>query len=208
MELTHNFQRKGTKYISFMLDGVETFEEFHKRLQKLPKQVYATQPIYQEAWLEKKIKGDCFEWFGEAFLKILGNDSRIGIINYSPVPPHEDEGCDGIGIGMNLKPAAVQFKERGNHTEFLTNNDNHLGNFTTNAVFEHSVDVTTRSTDSNLTIITTAAGLHPYSSTHGPGQYCRVISWDHLTGMLSHHHIFWNEFKKLAGICTFSENVI
>lgn len=182
-----------------MLDGVDTFEEFHKRMQKLPKEVYKNQPVYEETWIPEKIIGDSFEWFGEAFIKILGNDSRIGITDYRPIPPSDDEGCDGVGIGMNLLPAGVQFKEKGNPTHFVKNNDDHLGNFTDDAAGTYGVNLmTTTPNDSNLTLITSGAGLHPYSATHGPGKRCRVINYTHLVMMLYKHQIFWNEFKKLA----------
>lgn len=198
MQLEHSFQRKGKAYILFLLNGVNTFQEFDKRLRKLPEEVYRLKSVYVNSWSEEKIMGDCFEWFGEAFLKILGIDGRIGITDYHPISAYEDEGTDGVGIGMNLLPAAIQFKYKSNHTDRLTNNADHLGNFTTDAFTERGVSVTTTKLDSNLTIITTAQGLHQYSSEHGPAKHCRVIAWDDLNFLTFDHKIFWDKFREIA----------
>lgn len=198
MKLEHQFQRKGNKHHHFLLDGVYSFKEFDKRIQKLSEEVYKLKPIYQTSWSHEKIMGDCFEWFGEAFIKILGVDNRIGLVEYHPIEAFDDEGADGRAIGMNGFPAGVQFKYKTNHISYVTNNDDHIGNFTDNCFAEIGVPVTTKNTDSNLTIITTGQGLHSWSSEHGPCKRCRCIAWDHLLGMLENNNIFWDAFRNLV----------
>ena len=196
--LEHQFQRKGNKHHHFLLDGVYSFKEFDKRIQKLSKEVYKLKPIYQTSWPHEKIMGDCFEWFGEAFIKILGADNRIGLVEYHPIAANDDFGADGKAIGMNGLPAGIQFKYKTNHTSFVMNNDDHIGNFTHYSYKKLGVPLTTSNLDSNLTIITTGNGLNPKVHEDMPIANCRCIAWNHLLGMLENNNIFWDAFRNLV----------
>src|SRR3989304_6060558 len=67
-----------------------------------------------------KYKGDGFELFVEALIKLSPIDKRIGLINYQLITTG-DTGVDGSGMGMNGSPATVQCKFR-QHDHVLTAN--------------------------------------------------------------------------------------
>ena len=140
-----------------------------------------------------KYKGDGFELFVEALIKLSPVDNRIGIAQYKPVDDI-DTGADGIGIGIDGKIATVQVKYRGNNTTLLTANTDHLSNFVMTSLLKYGVEPTTKT---NMLIITTAAGLHYFTDNEMFLKQVRCIGYQQLRELVDNNINFWNEFRKL-----------
>lgn len=133
VRLTHPFIRRCVDPEA-LLSKCSKFNTFASRLEKQAKK-YAEGP--DDGWirapdeeLENQYKGDGFELFGEAFIRVFGTDRTIGIdpASYEIIKEGEDRGVDGSGIGLNGNVHTVQFKYRQADCE-LSTNANQLGNF-------------------------------------------------------------------------------
>jgi len=58
--------------------------------------------LYPDRYDPDKYKGDGFELFVEALIKLHPVDNRIGISNYRPGDENNDTGIDGYGVGINV----------------------------------------------------------------------------------------------------------
>jgi hypothetical protein len=140
-----------------------------------------------------KYKGDGFELFAEALIKLSPVDNHIAIGNYQLVL-EGDTGVDGFGIGFDGLPATVQVKYRSNHLIGLTANEAHLTNFTSTSFMRYNVDPKTKT---NLLIITTAAGLHYYTDNEMFQNQVRCLGYEDLRIKLDNNILFWDAFREL-----------
>ena len=149
--------------------------------------------LYPNRYNADKYKGDGFELFVEALIKLSPVDNRIGISNYEPGDENNDKGIDGYGIGIDGKIATVQVKYRSNNTQLLTTNNDHLSNFVMSSLFE-GVD---KDTKTNMLIITTADGLHHYTDNEMFLNKVRCIGYQQLRELVDNNILFWDNFRKL-----------
>jgi predicted helicase len=152
-----------------------------------------------DQWEPYKYRGEGFEAFVEAFVKLMGTHPNIGITDYSPVPGDQDYGVDGLGTGANGKPAAVQAKFRSNTSSKLTSED-HISNFVSNAVLEHDVPKELPESDKfrNFLIVTTAEGTHYEIENNMYVNKVRTLGYDELKRFVDHNLAFWQKFKQLG----------
>lgn len=145
-----------------------------------------------------KINGDCFEVFGEALLKLGGNNREIGVHDFQPLAHNDrDVGVDGTGIGTNGYPATVQFKFRGDINYVLSANDDHLSNFVVASQNKYGV----RFSDvEHMIIITTAKSIANFSINHMLHGKVRVVTRDLLEGMVDGNVPFWDNFRRATGV--------
>lgn len=141
-----------------------------------------------------KYKGDGFELFTEAFIKLSPIDNRIGISKYEPVTD-DDTGVDGTGIGIDGKVATVQVKYRSNNTTYLTANEDHLSNFVSTSIIRYNVEPKTKT---NMLIVTSAEGLHYFTNNEMFQNQVRCIGYNHLREMFDNNIMFWNSFRELV----------
>lgn len=145
-------------------------------------------------------KGDGFEFFGEALIKLSPVDNRFGICKYIPGQKPEvngDYGADGYGVGMNRFPATAQFKYRSDSSKLLTANDDKLSNFMVSSQNDYGV----RFEDTNnMIIITTAKGTHPDTEKNMLKGKVRTIGYKHLRKLVDNNIPFWDLFRELAGV--------
>ncbi len=138
-------------------------------------------------------KGDGLEFLAEALIKLSPADNRIGIGNYEPIL-EGDTGVDGIGKGIDLRPAAVQVKYRQSNWQ-LTANADHLSNFVMTAQNKYGVPVESKK---HLLIITTAKGLHHFTDNEMFGNKVRCIGYDELKELLDNNLLFWEELREIV----------
>jgi hypothetical protein len=144
---------------------------------------------------EHKFRGDVFEIFAEVFFKIHQGDNRVGIYNYSPVPPREDNGVDGVGLGIDGTPATVQVKFRSDETYLLKERD--IKNFPYQSIIEYDVD---KNTKTNMLIFTTSAGLHYYTEGNVFKGRIRAITKKEISRMIDNNECFWLAARELISV--------
>lgn len=152
--------------------------------------------LYPDRYDPDKYKGDGFELFVEALIKLSPIDNRIGITEYRVTDKDIDTGIDGYGIGINGKFATVQVKFRSNNTKLLTANNDHLSNFVMSSLFE-GVD---KDTKTNMLIVTTAEGLHYFTDNEMFLNSVRCIGYRQLRELVDNNIPFWNMFRQLLNI--------
>jgi hypothetical protein len=128
-----------------------------------------------------------FEALVECLILLSPVDNRINITGYKPIT-EDDWGVDGMGIGHNGKPHAVQCKYRSNSTEILTANKDHLSNFVAHALVRYNAE--------HLTIFTTADKLHEAIAEEMYQGKVRVLGCQELRKLVDKNVPFWNEFRK------------
>jgi hypothetical protein len=143
-----------------------------------------------------KYKGDAFEYFVEKFLTIYGLDNRIGITNYKPVPPDEDNGADGTGININGDVCVIQVKYRTNTNHLLTANDDHLSNLiVAGNDYGVSYDKTNKKNYRHF-VFTTAKGLHFHTNEQRFKGRVKCFGYEEFRKMVDNHTPFWNECRE------------
>lgn len=190
IELTHNFIKRSHDLKGLLLD-CNKLSTFCTRLEK-------QSLLYPDRYDTEKYKGDGFELFVEALIKLSPIDNRIGISNYQLIDENNDTGVDGYGIGMDNKIATVQVKYRSNNTERLTANKDHLSNFVMSSFMKHKVDIESKN---NMLIVTTADGLHHFTDNEMYENKVRCIGYKQLRELVDNNLIFWNSFRQLLNIC-------
>jgi hypothetical protein len=183
--LNHNFIKKSHD-IDGLLENVKKLSTFMRRLEQ-------QSVLFPDRYDPDKYKGDGFELFAEALIKLSPVDNRIGISEYKPVRSNEDIGVDGIGIGVDGKPATVQVKYRGDNRRVLAANQDHLSNFTSASYWKYGVDPQTYT---NLLIITSASGLHHYTDNEMFGNKVRCLGHQQLRELVDNNIPFWNAFRE------------
>jgi hypothetical protein len=186
ISLKHPFWNKIYSDIGSFLSGVNDFQSYMKRIDKLVKKKVNHDPDV--------LKGDAFEAFVEYWLKSSPNDNRIGISKYQILNElqSDDWGVDGIGIGANGKPATVQVKYRSDPKHQLTANGDGLSNFMKESVFEYNVD---KEDSKNMIVIHTAKCIHPTTKSEMlKGKVCELSRSDiqKMVNTVS----FWDNFRE------------
>lgn len=107
-----------------IFENIKTVDEMIKNINKkadiLPLKIRPltfTNEDYFDPYENIKVyKGDMFEIFTEAFLKIYQNDKKVGILNCEPIDITEDLGVDFVGKStINVEEnVCVQSKFRSN----------------------------------------------------------------------------------------------
>jgi len=152
--------------------------------------------LYPDRYDPDKYKGDGFELFVEALIKLSPIDNRIGIANYQVGDETNDKGIDGRGLGIDGKLATVQVKYRSNNTTLLTANKDHLSNFVMSSLFE-GVD---KDSNTNMLIITTAESLHHFTDNEMFLNKVRCIGYKQLRELVDNNINFWNNFRQLLNV--------
>ena len=143
-----------------------------------------------------KYKGDAFEFFVEMFLTIYSLDNRIGITNYKPIPPDEDNGADGTGININGDDCVIQVKYRGNTEHLLTANDDHLSNLVVaGADLGIAYDKKNKNNFRHF-VFTTAKGLHFHTNEQMFKGKIKCFGYEEFRKMVDNHNAFWNECRE------------
>jgi len=189
IELGHIFLKKCYD-LNSLLGGCNKISTFCKNLEK---QAF----LFPDRIEPEKYKGDGFELFVEALIKLSPVDNRIGITLYE-VNTGLDTGVDGFGFGMDGEPAVVQAKYRGNSQVLLTANKDHLGNFLTAATFKFNVS--TAAPKANRLIITTAKDLHSFTQEEMLYDKVRCINREGLRELVDNNTLFWDSFRDLTNL--------
>ena len=174
--------------LSALLTGCNKLSTFCSRLEKQSK-------LHPDRYDPDKYKGDGFELFTEALIKLSPVDNRIGIGEYQVVT-EGDVGVDGFGIGANGHPATVQVKYRANNESLLTANGDHLSNFLTASTFRYNVP--TEDGKENRLIITTAKGVHSFTDEEMLHGKVRYLGHEELRQLVDNNQLFWDNFRSLA----------
>lgn len=186
IKLEHNFWSRCHDKDD-LLDGVFSFPEFERKLIKQSK-------LNPDFYPEINYKADGFEAFVEALIKLNSANKEIGIIDYHPAEEGAP-GIDGFGKGLwDFLPGTVQIKWKGNKIEEITTGNTHnIMAFPSISYRDHGVPV---DTETNLLLITTAAGLNYY--TQGVMlKGVRCIGYKKLC-QLTNTIGFWNLFRELV----------
>lgn len=186
ISLSHRFIQTSHN-LAALLEGCNKLSTFCSRLEQQSTQ-------HPDRYASDKYKGDGFELFVEALIKLSPCDNRIGIGNYHLLDK-QDVGVDGVGIGANGKPATVQVKYRGYGKTLLTANNDHLSNFVSASILHEHVDPNDQY---NMLIITTAKGLHFFTDQEMFLGKVRCLGFEQLRELVDNNQLFWDEFRRLC----------
>lgn len=145
-------------------------------------------------------RGDGFEAFTEALMKIIGAFQPIGVYKYSPVPPEKDFGVDGFGVGKNGKDTAVQAKFRSDTSSKLKGKD--LKGFVGKALATEEYDVPDEIPKDkrfrNIIIVTTAKRTDYTVENKVYENKVKTFGYKELKRLVDHNLCFWDQFKQLG----------
>jgi hypothetical protein len=182
MEITLEHHFTNTCYdIDELLNGVNKMSTFLKRLdtqsQKNP-----------NMWDPDKYKGDGFEAFVEALIKLSPADKRINIQNYHPTTVDE-KGVDGIGESLDTPGGwhTVQAKYRRDTQRYITEGKDHIAMFPAYSFAKYK--------PTYMTLFTSAKGLHP--NLEGFEGTVNVIGYEQLRKFVDNNTGFWANFYNL-----------
>ena len=188
IKLTHSFLNY-VYNLNELLEDCNKLSTFCSRLEK-------QSILFPDRFDPNLYKGDGFELFVEALLKLHSVDRRIGISNYEPISKTiQDIGVDGSGTGINNFPATVQVKYRSNNVSLLTANTDHLSNFVAGSLLHYKVNP---EHNDNMLIITTAKGLHHFTDIEMYASKVRCLGSEELKKLVDNNDMFWNAFRKLC----------
>ena len=186
IQLTHPFKLK-CHSLQDLLVNCTKLSTFCTRLERQAS-------LFPDRYDPLKYKGDGFELFCEALIKLSPMDNRIGIGRYSPFPGL-DLGTDGIGTGTNGKPATVQCKYKSKKDDVLTANEDHLSNFVVDSVMRRGVDPLDIN---NMLILTTARGLHYFTDGAMYDGKVRCLGFENIRSLVDNNLLFWSDFSQLC----------
>jgi predicted helicase len=171
MNLTHPARHDTRRYNwQGVLVGVNTLEEFEEALfrdwltysKTLGINYESPSDVEREKQEKNKYLGDAFEVFTEMFL-LTQSVGLTGVANYRPLNYLEgdkDIGVDGVGIGTNNKPSAVQVKFRSNPGVELFAKADGLSGFVAASQNVYGVDI---ADTTNMWVVTNCAGINQQS---------------------------------------------
>ena len=186
IKLEHHFV-KTCHDINNLLKDVKKLNTYISRLERQSN-------LYPNRYDPETYKGDGFELFTEALLKLSPIDNRLGIGNYQ-IEKGQDTGVDGFGIGIDGRPATVQVKFRSNNEQYLTANDDHLSNFVVVSQNRYNVPV---DATNNMLIITSAAGVHHFTESAMFQNKIVVFGREQLRRLVDNNILFWDTFRQLV----------
>ena len=196
MSLKHYFSKEPRSVDLF--GEVGTLKEFNKRLLKLSKLLPKEN---KEVWgrnknaieNENKIKGAGFELFCELFCFHFGYSPQIGIIDYEPINPSEDEGIDGRCKNLNEEPSAVQCKFVADRVFLFSTENSNISNFLNEATIQ---DIDWKNgAIKKLFFITTGKGLH-YHTIEKLNDRVKVINGYIISLFVDNNLPFWNSCSR------------
>jgi hypothetical protein len=145
-----------------------------------------------------KYKGDAFEFFVELFLTINATDNRVGVYNYKPIPPDEDNGADGTGTNMSGNECVVQVKYRGNTEHLLTANEDHLSNLiVAGSLLGVNFDMKDKKNYRHF-VFTTAKSLHFYTDEQMFKGKVKCFGYEEFRKMVDNNIPFWNKCREVV----------
>lgn len=133
-----------------------------------------------------KYFGDGFEALIEVLIGEMGSTPFIQIQGYSPIT-ELDMGVDGIGYGPKGEAHTVQVKARSNTESVLTANKDHISNFVAHSLSKYNAK--------NMTIFTTAKGLHEEIGKEMYMDKVNTIGYSALRTMIDGNVMFWTKFR-------------
>lgn len=141
-------------------------------------------------------KGDAFEFFVELFLDICKTDNRVFVYQYTPIPPNEDNGADGMGINMLGEKCVVQVKYRGNTETLLTANEDRLSNLMVAGMhFDIHFDNKKKKNYRHF-VFTTAKSLHFYTDEQMYKNKVKCFGYEQFRKVVDNNLQFWNECRE------------
>lgn len=189
---------------TILLNGCEKFATFRKRLEKQAK-VRWPEPDDETAeektnrlGEQYKYKGDVFELFVEALIRLFPCDKRLGLIEDYQVVRGQDVGVDGHGVcGYNHKPFTVQVKYR-QYDHVLTANTDHLTNFTSASMMHFGVDQKPDPTTQklNMLIVTCGDSLNFFTDHEMFGEKVNAICLKGIEQLVDNNPTFWKSFNQ------------
>lgn len=194
--IEHGFLNKWQD-LTALFNGVSTMDELVNNIE----QQSLIDPLHYGSTKEKgmnKFRGDSFEFFIELFLKIFDTDKRVMVYNYHPLPPNEDNGCDGIGNNLIGEKCVVQIKFRSDPTYLLEGNKDHLTNMTNEAQFLGVVYNLDDEKNYRHFVFTTGEGLNHNTdnTTFKNKVYCFGIK--KFRKMVDNNIPFWNKCREIV----------
>jgi hypothetical protein len=202
VQLTHPFLWRCKDPVG-LLDGCNKFNTFCSRLEKQCKDLFpAPDNEAPEATKAReadfnKYKGDGFELFVEAMIRLFPCDKRLGLIEDYKVNTVQDVGVDGSGVsGYNHKPITVQCKYR-QHDYVLTANQDHLTNFTSASMLHFGVDQTPDpdTHKCNMVIVSSADSLNFFTDHDMFGEMVHAFCRNEIRTLVDNNNSFWKFFR-------------
>ena len=188
--MQHQF-RTTSHDLTGLFNGVNLFSTFMRRIEEQSK----IDPI---RYNPDKYKGDAFEFFVELFLTINATDNRVGVYNYKPLPPNEDNGADGIGTNMNGDNCVVQVKYRGNTEHLLTANEDRLSNLiVAGSLLGVNFDMDNKKNFKHF-VFTTAKSLQFYTDEQMFKGKVKCFGCEEFRKMLDNNIPFWNKCREIV----------
>ena len=189
----HNFQYKSSKYLNGTFDNCYKMKDFMKNIDKMAKE------WVKEGYDPDKFKGDAFEFFVELLLMFHPNDSRMGIYDYEPNDPENDNGVDGFGRNFKGERAAIQIKYRSKTDKTLSGNKDSLNNLITNAMVHEFNIVMDPKDHKNYRhfIFTTADGLHWYTNNEVFKNRVKCFGLRDLRKIVDNNKPFWDSCREI-----------
>ena len=206
-----NLYNVDSKIFNKLLDGVSKVNTFINRIDKLST-AYLTYGYSDKKTAngietgDNKMKGDIFEIFAESFLKIAGTHPTIGVYGYKPIHSTEDNGVDGIGLGIDGKPLTVQVKFRSDSTMELIAED--LKQFGFQSIVNYDVDKTTKT---NMVLFTCGKGMHWHTEHDVFLDRIRTIGIDILEYTTNNNIPFWKSLADMIEntvIASYNQTII
>ena len=207
IKLTHPFLKKCIDPDG-LLKNCSKFNSFAYKLEKQAIQKATGGDGEIDEDVRNKYKGDGFELFIEAFIRVFGADMLICIDPESyKIVDISDYGVDAEGIGLNGKVHTIQIKYRQANC-ILTANDSHLSNFTQLSYKSKSsggfgVDPNDKckirrkriKDTCNMTIIHCGKEIH-YDVKENMLRDVREINRKDITRRVDDNNIFWDCLRK------------
>lgn len=176
-----------------LLSGVDNLRKFMRNVEKL-----STDSTWLlNNWSPEEYKGDALEALVEILITQSPIDKRINIVDYRP---HNnkidgaDMGIDGYGRSHNGNLHTIQIKYRSNTQKILTANEDHISNFvaktTSSPIYK----------DADMTIFTTASGLHRAIKESMYHDRVHVVDYNTLSKLVDQNVPFWNRFRSEMGL--------
>ena len=179
---------KENNFFNDLYNNISTFKEYKAKIENLSLQFAKYNVIDRN-----KMIGNLFEIFAEQFIHILGSYPTIGITNYAPVKASDDNGVDGIGLGINGLPLAVQVKYRSNPMYELLADD--VKQFGFVSLRKHNVDSHTKT---NLVLFTSGKDLHWHTKENVFDNAIRVINNNTISSLVDNNMCFWNDMINMV----------
>jgi hypothetical protein len=183
-----NIKLKEPEYLTEFFNDICTLKQLIKKINKFSETDFQ-KFNYPDS---EKFKGNIFEIFAEVFFKLYSSHNKIGIYDYQPVNGNQDYGVDGIGTGMDGKPATVQVKFRSNNTTSLTSND--IKQFPFQSIVAYGVEPKTRS---NMIVFTTAKNLHWVTDGNVFLGTISTIGYQAISTFVDNNWVFWKNLQDL-----------